>query len=91
MGVYVAAHLLGKGKIVELTGDMESSPAQERHEGFMSVMRNYPEVQVTMLKGDWYRDRAYQLMGTYLDTHEVPDVVFGHNDAEALGAYKAAY
>lgn len=91
MGVYVAAHLLGKGKIVELTGDMESSPAQERHEGFMSVMRNYPEVQVTMLKGDWYRDRAYQLMGAYLDTHEVPDVVFGHNDAEAQGAYKAAY
>ena len=39
-------HISGrKPKVVEITGAMTSSPAQERHEGFLTIMKGHGEVE----------------------------------------------
>jgi ribose transport system substrate-binding protein len=40
--------------------------------------------------GDWKQDQAYNIMATALRNHEDIDLVYGHNDPMAYGAYLAA-
>ncbi len=42
MGNYVASRLKGKGNIVEIKGLQGSSPAIERHRGFVDAIAHYP-------------------------------------------------
>jgi ABC-type sugar transport system substrate-binding protein len=42
-GKYSINTLKGKGKIVEISGLEGSSPAIERHRGFMDVLKQYPD------------------------------------------------
>ena len=42
MGNYVASRLKGKGRIVEIKGLRGSSPAIERHRGFLDAIARYP-------------------------------------------------
>lgn len=90
MGQYIASVLHGRGKVVEITGNMKTSPAMERHRGFTDEIKKYADIEVVTIKGDWFKDRAGELMGEYLDSGGTADIVFGHNDAEAHGAYLAA-
>lgn len=90
MGQYIASVLHGCGKVVEITGNMKTSPAMERHRGFTDEIKKYADIEVVTIKGDWFKDRAGELMGEYLDSGGTADIVFGHNDAEAHGAYLAA-
>lgn len=90
IGQYVAGRLGGKGRVLELTGIHGSSPVEERHRGFMSVMGRYPDIRVTSVDGEWKTERAQQIVGRLLDQGQSFDCVFGHNDAEAIGAYRAA-
>lgn len=87
---YMAGQLGGKGTVVEITGERGASPVAERHQGFMEVMRKYPSIKIVTLHGDWNVDGAKALMEDYLAKGGHADGVFGHNDAEALGAVMAA-
>lgn len=40
--------------------------------------------------GDWKQDQAYNIMATALRNNEKIDLVYGHNDPMAYGAYLAA-
>jgi ribose transport system substrate-binding protein len=40
--------------------------------------------------GDWKQDQAYNIMATALRNNEDIDLVYGHNDPMAYGAYLAA-
>ena len=87
---YMVGQLAGKGTVVEITGEKGASPVAERHRGFMEVMKKYPSINVVTLHGDWNVDGAKALMADYLAKGGHADGVFGHNDAEALGAVMAA-
>ena len=51
---FVATALRGKGKVLEIAGLEGSSPAWERHQGFVSAMENYPGIEMVGMKsGDW--------------------------------------
>ncbi len=87
---YMVGQLDGKGTIVEITGEKGASPVAERHRGFMEVMKKCPSIKVVTLYGDWNVDGAKALMADCLAKVGHVDGVFGHNDAEALGAVMAA-
>ena len=87
MGNY--AITLGGNKILEVTATMTTSPAQERHQGFESVMKAHPELAYTCIKSDWSTEAAYKVVKQQLAQGKQPDIVFCHSDFMANGAYKA--
>ena len=89
MGNYVASRLKGKGRIVEIKGLRGSSPAIERHRGFLDAIACYPELHiVTACYADWAREKATVRMDSLLREVEHIDCVFGHNDEMAQGRAK---
>ncbi len=91
VGNYVAAHLNGKGRIVEISGLKSSTPAVERNQGFMNVINRYPEIQMLCSEdAGWLRKRAEEKMDTILNSFPEIDLVFSQNDRMAAGAYDAA-
>ena len=91
MGHYIAQQLHGKGRIVEIRGLEGSSPAMERHRGFMDAVKPYPGIEVVASEGgDWKEESGIHAMKRILaKTHDF-DYVFAHNDRLAWGAYVAA-
>ena len=92
-GQYVAqlTAALSGPLVLEITGAMSSSPAQERHTGFAQAMKGKEnQLQYVSKKGDWTSEEAYRLVMEQVASGAVPDVVFCHNDGMATGVYKAA-
>ncbi len=89
-GLFMVDLLGGKGKIVELKGNVNSSPAQERHNGFMKGIEGSDIEIVFEADCDWKRDKAQNEMSSALQTHGDIDAVYAHNDPSAMGAYTAA-
>ena len=91
MGTFIAHRLNGKGKIVEIRGLEGSSPALDRHRGFMDAIGVFPGIQVVASEaGDWKEESGVKAMQRILKkTHDF-DYVFSHNDRMASGAYQAA-
>lgn len=91
MGQYIAQQLQGKGRVVEIRGLEGSSPALERHRGFMDAIHSYPDIQVVASEGgDWKEESGIQAMKKILKETQEFDYVFAHNDRLAWGAYVAA-
>lgn len=91
MGHYIATRLKGHGRVVEVMGLRGSSPAIERHEGFMEALKAHPDIQVAAtLQGDWTGASAERAMRRFLkqDKGRI-DFVFGQNDRMAMGARDA--
>ncbi|MBQ9215609.1 MAG: substrate-binding domain-containing protein [Prevotella sp.] len=98
MGEYIAKHLGGKGRVMEIMGLKDSSPAIERHNGFVRAISSYPGITlVASLQGDWTEESAVKAVKEWLQTVggdlKSPtnriDFVFGQNDRMAVGASKA--
>ena len=91
VGNYLAAKLGGKGNIVELTGLSGSTPAMERHQGFMSAISHYPDIHL-LAKADaaWEREPGRIIMDSLLKIYPKIDAVYSHNDGIAPGAFEAA-
>ena len=91
IGKYVSNMLHGKGTVVEIAGLAGSTPAIDRHEGFMSVISACPDIRLLAKEdGAWLRSRAEERMDTLLDRFPEIDVVYAQNDRMAAGAYAAA-
>ena len=91
VGKYLAAKLGGKGNIVELTGLSGSTPAMERHQGFMSAISRYPDIHL-LARADaaWEREPGRIVMDSLLRIYPKIDAVYSHNDRIAPGAFEAA-
>lgn len=91
MGQYITQRLNGKGRVAEITGLKGSSPAVERHRGFVDALKESPGVEiVAMADGDWKEASGEKAMRRILSMTEDFDYVFCHNDRMATGARKAA-
>lgn len=91
MGTFIAQQLQGKGRIVEIRGLEGSSPALERHRGFMDAIKPYPGLRVVASEGgNWKEEGGIQAMKRILKQTQDFDYVFAHNDCLAWGAYVAA-
>lgn len=91
MGTFIAQKLQGKGRIVEICGLDGSSPAMERHLGFMDAIKPYSGIQLIASEGgNWKEEGGAQAMKRILKKTQDFDYVFAHNDRLAWGAYEAA-
>lgn len=92
MGEYIVTRLKGEGRVLELTGLKGSSPAIERHKGFVEAVQDAPGIHVVAsLQGDWTEETAYNTTRQWLASHPDAhiDLVFGANDRTAMGARRA--
>lgn len=90
-GEYAAKLLNGKGKIVEIWGLKGSTPAIERHNGFMQGIVDFPDIEIIYEQdGEWLRRRGQEIMENALQSLEEIDLVYAHNDPMAMGAFLAA-
>jgi simple sugar transport system substrate-binding protein len=89
-GKWVAKTLGGKGKVAELFGDPAADPAILRSEGFMEIMKQYPDIKVVESKtGEWSQDKGRQVVEAWVAAGVEFDVIYAHNDGMALGAIEA--
>ena len=81
-----------RGNIVEIWGGMASTPANDRHAGFVDIVGAEPGLKIVNepRDGDWKQDLAYAIMAEALDAQIPVDLVYAHNDPMAYGAYLAA-
>ena len=92
MGEYIVSRLHGQGTVLEIKGLEGSSPAIERHNGFMDALKATPGITVVgSLQGDWTESTAYESTKQWLQNNKDVrvDLVFGANDRTAMGARKA--
>ena len=86
VGEYVNSILPAGSSILEISGLAGSSPARERHQGFVDVTGD--RFHMTRLDGNWIHDVAKARVEDLKDYRDI-DLVFGHNDDMALAAYEA--
>jgi ribose transport system substrate-binding protein len=77
-------------KIVELEGLMTSTPAQDRHKGFVDGIQGSAAKVVFSTDTQWLEANARKEMDSALARNPKIDLVYAHNDPAAHGAYLAA-
>ena len=84
-GSYAASLLPEGGAVLEVTGLPGSTPAQERHRGFINALRAFPRIyQLDSVNGEWERQVAKRKLQDTLASYETVDLIFAHNDMMAL-------
>lgn len=75
--------------ILEVWGLEGSSPAKERHKGFIDQLKQYPNLRITgKVKGMWLKQEAFNQV-LALNNPDQFDIIFGHNEEMAKGAFEA--
>lgn len=86
VGEYVASRLEHKGKVFEVTGLKESSPAKERHSGFVQALSDESGIELSkIVHCDWTYPSARRMAESLAPEMLEADLVFAHNDPMALG------
>jgi ribose transport system substrate-binding protein len=81
-----------QGKIVEIRGLLGVEAEMDRYNGAHEVLRGYPGIRVVHeAVADWLQSNARERMQEILRAQPEIDVVYGHNDPMAVGAYLAAH
>ncbi|KAB8195567.1 substrate-binding domain-containing protein [Nonomuraea phyllanthi] len=79
------------GNVVELRGIMSNQPQIDRDKGFREAIAANPTIKIIAdREAKWLKEQATPIMQQWLAQHEKIDLVYGHNDPMALGAYLAA-
>jgi len=89
-GRWIKETLGGKGKIVELRGQVTSVPGIDRHEGFLKGIEGSELEVIFEADMEWLEDKAKKEMESALARYKEIDLVYAHNDPAAHGAYLAA-
>jgi len=80
-----------RGNVVELYGTLGASAFQDRHDGFVRTLAQYPGIKLLaspeVPEG---KDQAIRVMEDLMTRFPDIDAVYGHNDDRAIGAYEAA-
>ena len=84
---HYAHHLIGgDGQVIEIQGLAGSTPAIERHEGFVEeAARNGLELIATVY-GDWNYEDAAVVCDSIFRVHKEVDLIYAHNDRMAIAA-----
>ncbi len=89
-GRWSAKALGGQGKVVELKGLMTSIPGHDRSNGFHKGIAGTQIEIVFEADMKWLQGDAQKEMESALARFDQIDLVYGHNDPGAYGAYLAA-
>lgn len=84
-GEYASSLLQQGATILEIWGTKSTSPAQERHKGFIDGLDKKKNFQFLAVEGKWRREIAHAAVKKINDFSHI-DLVYAHNDVMALGA-----
>ena len=84
-GNYAANYLPPNAIILEIWGLTQTSPAQERHKGFVDALREREDLSFRKIEGQWLVDTARMELRR-LEHPEQIDFVYAHNDMMAIAA-----
>lgn len=89
-GEWIAKALGGTGNVIELMGLQTSTPGQDRHTGFLEGLVGSNIKVIFSADTKWLEPDARKEMESALARFDKIDLVYGHNDPAAHGAYLAA-
>ena len=95
-GKFIVGHLTQKygkprGQIVAMRGLLGVEGEINRDRGAKEILDQYPEIKIIADPvADWIQAKAKDRMTEVLRAQPKIDVVYGHNDPMAIGAYLAA-
>ena len=79
-----------RGALLVITGLQGSTPAIERHEGFLSVIRQHPKIEILATgDGEWIREPAVRLAEDWLVRFPQINAIFSHAEESSWGAQLA--
>src|SRR4051812_3665343 len=86
---FIADKIGGKGKVLNLQGDLANQTGQARNKGVHDVFDTYPDIQVIDQSTMWQEEKGLSITENILTSD--PDIVaiFAANDPPALGAVQA--
>ena len=89
---HYARHLVGHGgKVLEISGLMASTPATERHDGFMEGAEAEGLTILASAHGNWNYEDASVVADSLLAIYKKDvDLIYAHNDRMAVAASEAA-
>ncbi|MCF3108839.1 substrate-binding domain-containing protein [Niabella sp. CC-SYL272] len=82
-GMYAADFLEQKGNILEITGLQSSTPARQREKGFADVMKDFPQIKVQVIRGDWLEGSVQKQLPALTAQLRHTQLIFAHNDVMA--------
>jgi ribose transport system substrate-binding protein len=90
-GEAAAKALPDGGNVVELRGLLSDQPQIDRDKGFRDAIKSNPKIKIVAdREAKWLKENAVPVMQQWLARFPKIDLVYGHNDPMALGAYLAA-
>src|SRR5262249_35869239 len=95
-GQYIVDHLKKKygtprGNVVAIRGLLGVEGQIKRERGAKDILDRYPDIKIVADPvADWIQAKAKDRMTEVLRAQAKIDVVYGHNDPMAVGAYLAA-
>lgn len=79
------------GNVVELQGILSNQPQIDRDKGFRDAIATNPKIKIVkQQEAKWLKEEGTKIMQQWLQSGTKIDLVYGHNDPMALGAYLAA-
>lgn len=85
VGKYAYSYLPQHAVILEIWGLSSSSPAQERHQGFVDALLQRPDLSFVKIEGQWLPDMAMKRLRAGPIPDKI-DFVYAHNDMMAISA-----
>jgi len=87
---YLFEHLQGRGRVLVVTGPVESFTSLERLRGFRDAAAQYPGIELAgQVAGDYVRELARDRTAEWLRTHAQLDACLVANDIMAIGVLDA--
>ncbi|MDE6371519.1 MAG: substrate-binding domain-containing protein [Duncaniella sp.] len=85
---HYARHLAGEGaKILEIHGRRGSTPAHQRHDGFVKGVEKDGTLQLLATAyGNWNDSDAAAVVDSLIDIYPDVDLIYAHNDRMAIAA-----
>ncbi|MCW1734257.1 substrate-binding domain-containing protein [Anaerorudis cellulosivorans] len=90
-GTYASSLLPKEATILEVWGTKSTSPAQERHKGFMDGLDKNKNFTLLSIEGKWRKEIAHTEARKFFNSININniDLVYAHNDVMALGVREA--
>jgi ribose transport system substrate-binding protein len=87
---YLFAALGGRGRVLVVSGPVDSFTSQARLRGFGAAAQRHAGIELMgTIAGDYHRDTARERMMQWLRTHPAPDACIAANDIMAIGVLDA--
>lgn len=80
----------GSTRLLEIQGDLKSSPAIGRRDGFRHIIDSVPAARLLgAAEGFWTENEAERVTDSLLTLYPETNAIYAHNDRMAIGARKA--